>query len=91
MARYTGPVCRLCRREGEKLFLKGDRCFSSKCSVERREGSPGVHAKHRGHFSEYKQQLREKQELRLHQPRQSPLRHRLLRQCFHLLCSLAST
>ncbi len=64
MARYTGPVCRLCRREGEKLFLKGDRCFSSKCSVERREGSPGVHAKHRGHFSEYKQQLREKQKVK---------------------------
>lgn len=64
MARYTGPVCRLCRREGEKLFLKGDRCFSNKCAVERREGSPGVHAKHRGHFSEYKQQLREKQKVK---------------------------
>lgn len=64
MARYTGPVCRLCRREGEKLFLKGDRCYSNKCAVERREGSPGVHAKHRGHFSEYKQQLREKQKVK---------------------------
>ena len=64
MARYRGPVCRLCRREGEKLFLKGDRCFSNKCAVERREGPPGVHAKLRGHFSEYKQQLREKQKVK---------------------------
>ncbi len=64
MARYTGPVCRLCRREGEKLFLKGDRCFSSKCAVERREGPPGVHAKLRGRFSEFKLQLREKQKVK---------------------------
>lgn len=64
MARYIGPVCRLCRREGEKLFLKGDRCFSPKCAVERREGPPGVHAKLRGRFSEYKVQLREKQKVR---------------------------
>ncbi|MCL4125743.1 UNVERIFIED_CONTAM: hypothetical protein GTU68_047152 [Idotea baltica] len=54
MARYIGPVCRLCRREGEKLFLKGDRCFSSKCAIDRR----------RGRFSEYKQQLREKQKVK---------------------------
>jgi small subunit ribosomal protein S4 len=64
MARYTGPVCRLCRREGEKLFLKGDRCYSSKCAIERREGCPGVHAKRRGRFSEYKVQLREKQKVK---------------------------
>ncbi len=64
MARYIGPACRLCRREGEKLFLKGDRCFSSKCAVERREGCPGVHAKRRGRFSEYKVQLREKQKVK---------------------------
>lgn len=64
MARYTGPVCRLCRREGEKLFLKGDRCFSNKCAVERREGPPGVHARLRGRFSEYKVQLREKQKVK---------------------------
>ena len=51
MARYTGPVCRLCRREGEKLFLKGDRCYSQKCSIERREGPPGVHNRSRGRFS----------------------------------------
>lgn len=61
MACYTGPVCRLCRREGEKLFLKGDRCYSNKCAIERREGSPGQHARLRGRFSEYKVQLREKQ------------------------------
>ena len=64
MARYIGPVCRLCRREGEKLFLKGDRCFSSKCAVERREGQPGQHAKARTKLSEYKTQLREKQKVK---------------------------
>lgn len=64
MARYTGPVCRLCRREGEKLFLKGDRCYSNKCAVERREGNPGVHTKARGSVSEFKRQLREKQKLK---------------------------
>lgn len=64
MARYCGPVCRLCRREGEKLFLKGDRCYTNKCSVERREGPPGVHSKLRGRFSEYKVQLREKQKIK---------------------------
>jgi small subunit ribosomal protein S4 len=64
MARYTGPVCRLCRREGEKLFLKGDRCFSNKCAIERREGMPGQHPKLRGRFSEYKVQLREKQKVK---------------------------
>jgi small subunit ribosomal protein S4 len=61
MARYRGPVCRLCRREGEKLFLKGERCFTSKCAVEKRVGPPGVHTKLRGRYSEYKTQLREKQ------------------------------
>lgn len=64
MARYTGPVCRLCRREGEKLFLKGDRCFSNKCAIERREGGPGMHSRYRGRFSEYKLQLREKQKVK---------------------------
>lgn len=64
MARYTGPVCRLCRREGEKLFLKGDRCFSQKCAIERREGGPGAHGRRRGRFSEYKLQLREKQKVK---------------------------
>jgi small subunit ribosomal protein S4 len=54
----------LCRREGEKLFLKGDRCFSAKCAVERREGQPGQHVKARAKFSEYKVQLREKQKVK---------------------------
>ncbi len=61
MARYCESVCRLCRREGEKLFLKGERCYTSKCSVERREGGPGQHGRGRQSFSDYKMQLREKQ------------------------------
>lgn len=64
MAKYRGPVCRLCRREGEKLFLKGERCFTSKCSVERREGGPGQHGRGRQQFSDYKVQLRAKQKVR---------------------------
>ncbi len=64
MARYTGAACRLCRREGEKLFLKGDRCFSNKCAIERREGTPGQHSRFRGRFSEFKLQLREKQKVK---------------------------
>lgn len=79
MARYCGAVCRLCRREGEKLFLKGDRCFSNKCAVERREGTPGVHGKGRGHFSEYKKQLREKQKVK----RMYGLLERQFRNLFH--------
>lgn len=61
MARYCGAVCRFCRREGEKLFLKGERCYSSKCSIERREGGPGQHGRGRQSFSDFKIQLREKQ------------------------------
>lgn len=64
MARYRGPVCRLCRREGEKLFLKGERCYTSKCAVERREGGPGQHGKGRQAFSDYKIQLRQKQKVK---------------------------
>ncbi|MCB0351974.1 MAG: 30S ribosomal protein S4 [Bdellovibrionales bacterium] len=64
MAKYTGPVCRLCRREGEKLFLKGERCFTSKCAVERREGGPGQHGKRRQSFSDFKTQLRAKQKVK---------------------------
>lgn len=63
MARYIGPVCRLCRREGEKLFLKGERCFS-KCTLDKREGGPGQHGKGRQQFSNFKVQLREKQKAR---------------------------
>lgn len=68
MARYTGPVCRLCRREGEKLFLKGSRCLTPKCSVERRGYPPGQHGREnqfrRGRASNYLLQLREKQKAR---------------------------
>ena len=64
MARYTGPVCKLCRREGEKLFLKGERCFSQKCAVERRTYPPGEHGRfsgRRSRESDYSLQLRAKQ------------------------------
>jgi len=61
MARYTGADCRLCRREGIKLFLKGDRCYSDKCGVERRPFPPGQAGKKRPRDSEYRVQLREKQ------------------------------
>lgn len=64
MARYIGPVCRLCRREGEKLFLKGDRCYTSKCSFERKPYAPGMHGKKRMKVSDYALQLREKQKVR---------------------------
>ena len=61
MARYTGAVCRLCRREGKKLYLKGDRCYTNKCSVGRREYAPGQHGVSRKKLSEYGLQLRKKQ------------------------------
>ncbi|MBU4037768.1 MAG: 30S ribosomal protein S4 [Proteobacteria bacterium] len=62
MARYIGAVCRLCRRENLKLFLKGDRCYSDKCAFDRRSYSPGQHGQRRGRkFSDYGVQLREKQ------------------------------
>ncbi len=64
MARYIGPKCRLCRREGEKLFLKGEKCFSSKCAMENRPFPPGQHGQKRGRLSDYATQLREKQKLR---------------------------
>lgn len=64
MARYTGAVCRLCRREGRKLFLKGDRCYSDKCSVARRSYAPGQHGQGRKKVSEYGLQLRAKQSTR---------------------------
>ena len=64
MARYTGPVCRLCRREGTKLFLKGDRCFTEKCAIERRAYPPGQHGQGRARFSDYGVQLREKQKVK---------------------------
>ena len=61
MARYTGAVCRLCRREGKKLFLKGERCYCDKCSVARREYAPGQHGQVRKKVSDYGIQLRAKQ------------------------------
>lgn len=65
MARYTGPVCKLCRREGMKLFLKGERCLTPKCAVERRSTIPGMHGhKRQRKASEYGSQLREKQKMR---------------------------
>ncbi|MFZ3102131.1 MAG: 30S ribosomal protein S4 [Desulfitobacteriaceae bacterium] len=65
MARYTGPVCRLCRREGMKLFLKGDRCYTGKCAIDRRQYAPGMHGQSRGKKpTEYGIQLREKQKAR---------------------------
>jgi len=64
VARYTGAVCRHCRREGLKLFLKGERCYTDKCAIERRNYPPGEHGQARPKFSEYSIQLREKQKLR---------------------------
>jgi len=64
VAKYRGPVCRLCRREGEKLFLKGSRCMTEKCAIERRSYPPGQHGQARPRISDYSTQLREKQKLR---------------------------
>ena len=64
MARYIGPVCRLCRREGSKLYLKGERCFGDKCAVVRQPYPPGQHGQGRVKLSEYALRLREKQKVR---------------------------
>jgi len=64
MAKYTGPKCRQCRREGTKLFLKGEKCFTSKCAIEKRPFPPGQHGQRRGRLSDYAAQLREKQKMR---------------------------
>ena len=64
MARNLGPVCRLCRREGLKLFLKGERCFSDKCAIERRNYPPGAHGQARTRLSEFAIRLREKQKVK---------------------------
>lgn len=64
MARYTGAVCRLCRREGQKLYLKGDKCYTDKCPVSRRNYAPGQHGQSRKKNTEYGLQLREKQKVR---------------------------
>ncbi len=64
MAKYTGPKCRQCRREGGKLFLKGEKCFTAKCAIENRPFPPGQHGQRRTRLSDYATQLREKQKLR---------------------------
>jgi small subunit ribosomal protein S4 len=64
MAKYVGSKCRQCRREGAKLFLKGEKCYTSKCAVESRPFPPGQHGQRRGRLSDYASQLREKQKLR---------------------------
>jgi small subunit ribosomal protein S4 len=62
--RYTGPVCRFCRREGAKLYLKGERCMTDRCSYDRRSHAPGQHGQKKGKLSEFGQQLREKQKVK---------------------------
>ncbi|HQI80913.1 MAG TPA: 30S ribosomal protein S4, partial [Deltaproteobacteria bacterium] len=64
MSRYTGAVCKICRREGMKLFLKGERCFTDKCAIEQREYPPGQHGQGRVRATEYRVHLREKQKVR---------------------------
>ncbi len=64
MSRYSGPVCRQCRRENAKLFLKGDRCYTDKCALERRNYAPGQHGQRRTKVSDYGTQLREKQKMK---------------------------
>jgi len=66
MAKYTGPVCRMCRREGVKLFLKGTRCYTPKCAFERRESAPGMASFRRGKQTDYGLHLREKQKVKHH-------------------------
>ncbi len=78
MARYTGSVCRLCRREGMQLFLKGERCYGDKCSVKKRNYAPGQHGQRRTKLSEYGIQLREKQKVK----RIYGLTERQFRLCF---------
>jgi len=80
LARYTDSVCRLCRREGLKLFLKGERCYTDKCAIERRNYPPGEHGQGRSKFSEYAIQLREKQEVK----RMYGLLEKQFRRYFHM-------
>jgi len=76
MSRYIGSVCKLCRREGEKLFLKGARCYTDKCAIERRPYPPGVHGQRRSKTSDYGIQLREKQKLkRIYGISEKPMRN----------------
>jgi small subunit ribosomal protein S4 len=76
MARYIGSVCKQCRREGEKLFLKGTRCYTDKCAIERRPYPPGQHGQRRTKISDYGIQLREKQKLkRIYGVQEKPMRN----------------
>jgi small subunit ribosomal protein S4 len=84
MARYRDSVCRLCRREGTKLFLKGDRCFSEKCAIEKRGYPPGMHGQGRTRFSDFGVQLREKQKVK----RMYGLLEKQFRQTFHQASSM---
>ena len=79
MARHRDSVCRLCRREGAKLFLKGDRCFSEKCAIDKRAYPPGMHGQGRTRFSDYGVQLREKQKVK----RMYGLLEKQFRRTFH--------
>jgi small subunit ribosomal protein S4 len=84
VARYIGPVCRLCRREGQKLFLKGERCYTEKCAFDRRSYAPGQHGQaRRNKVSEYGRQLREKQKVKR--------MYGLVEKQFHAYYELAST
>lgn len=76
MSRHTGSKCRLCRREGAKLFLKGERCFTPKCALTKRDSKPGMHTWRRGKPSQYSHHLREKQKVkRYYGMREAPFRH----------------
>ncbi|HWR58359.1 MAG TPA: 30S ribosomal protein S4 [Thermodesulfovibrionales bacterium] len=79
MSRYIGAVCRLCRRTGEKLYFKGDRCFTEKCGIERRKYPPGQHGQSRGKLSDYGVQLMQKQKVR----KPYGLVEKQFRKCFH--------
>lgn len=80
MARYIGSSCKLCRREGEKLFLKGSRCYTDKCAIERRPYPSGQHGQRRSKISDYGVQLREKQKLkRLYGIQEKPMRNLFLK------------
>jgi small subunit ribosomal protein S4 len=78
LARYSGAVCRQCRRESTKLFLKGDRCYTDKCAIERRNYAPGQHGQRRTKVTEYGLQLREKQKVK----RTYGLQEKQFRLCF---------
>ena len=80
MARYTGAVCRQCRREGQKLFLKGERCYRAKCPIDQGTGIPGMHVARRARkMSEYGEQLRQKQSIQEYHVSQASMARAMLR------------